>query len=242
MKAQDLLNRNGDHVAAMQAFDEAISNDPNNTDALLWRSIQWFTLGFVDLAIDDAEECLRVDPGYLNCTRFLARYYLQAGDQARALDYYLQSAEDGFFGADYAFLPLLINRGDRLTAAMALWNWNDEDRSYPARLILDAVEFPSQDHSAKRTAFNAWLQARGYDPADFNADLTILGDYAQVAEITTSETFSNDWLWEPVAAGFRQSPYFKPLLIKLKIPDFWRSFGFPPQCRPLGDDDFVCDP
>ena len=25
------------------------------------------------------------------------------------------------------------------------------------------------------------------------------------------------------------------------LPEYWRKHGFPPQCRPIGDDDFECD-
>ncbi len=242
VKAQAMLDRDGEHVAAMEAFAEAIRNDPNNTDALLWRSVQWFSLGFTDSAIKDAENCIEVDPGYLNCSRFLARYHLQAGNEAEALDHYLANTEKGFFGTDYSFLPMLIDRGDRLTAAMVLWSWNGDDRSYPAKLILDALEYPDRDHSTSRAAFNSWLKARGHDPENFRIDLVILGDYAQVFETANAATFSNHWMFEPPAAGFRKSPYFKKLLIKLNFPEFWREFGFPPNCRPLGYDDFECDP
>ncbi len=29
--------------------------------------------------------------------------------------------------------------------------------------------------------------------------------------------------------------------ISIGLPEFWREQGFPPQCRPVGDDDFECD-
>jgi hypothetical protein len=76
---------------------------------------------------------------------------------------------------------------------------------------------------------------------DSVGEYVILGDYAQAAANVTTTSYSNDWLWENYAAGFRRSPYFKPTVIKIGMPAFWRSHGFPPMCRPLGDDDFECD-
>ena len=33
----------------------------------------------------------------------------------------------------------------------------------------------------------------------------------------------------------------KRLMREIGIPAYWRKHGFPPQCRPLGSDDFECD-
>jgi hypothetical protein len=29
-------------------------------------------------------------------------------------------------------------------------------------------------------------------------------------------------------------------MIELGLPEYWREHGFPPQCRPMGHDDFEC--
>jgi hypothetical protein len=31
------------------------------------------------------------------------------------------------------------------------------------------------------------------------------------------------------------------LLQQIGVPTYWRAHGFPPQCRPVGEEDFVCD-
>jgi hypothetical protein len=49
------------------------------------------------------------------------------------------------------------------------------------------------------------------------------------------------WIWPPIWPGFHQSADFKRLANELKLPDYWRKHGFPPQCRPLEDGDFECD-
>jgi hypothetical protein len=48
-------------------------------------------------------------------------------------------------------------------------------------------------------------------------------------------------LFHPDAAGFRQTPQFKEIVRYWGFDELWRDRGFPPQCRPLGTDDFECD-
>jgi hypothetical protein len=49
------------------------------------------------------------------------------------------------------------------------------------------------------------------------------------------------WLaWHPDAAEFRKSDIFKAAMRKSGVLAFWQARGFPPQCKPVGDDDFVC--
>jgi hypothetical protein len=46
---------------------------------------------------------------------------------------------------------------------------------------------------------------------------------------------------------FRDDPAFlaseerKRLMRAWKLPEHWREHGFPPQCRPIGGEDFECD-
>jgi hypothetical protein len=46
--------------------------------------------------------------------------------------------------------------------------------------------------------------------------------------------------WDPVHAGFRNSPAFRRILENLGVPAYWREHGYPPLCRPVGADDYEC--
>jgi adenylate cyclase len=48
-------------------------------------------------------------------------------------------------------------------------------------------------------------------------------------------------LWDPVMQEFRQTPRFKEFVREIGLVDYWNKFGWPDLCRPVGDDDFVCD-
>jgi hypothetical protein len=48
-------------------------------------------------------------------------------------------------------------------------------------------------------------------------------------------------VWDPMMRRYRQGPEFKHFIRESGVFDYWREAGFPPQCRPLGEDDFECD-
>jgi adenylate cyclase len=49
------------------------------------------------------------------------------------------------------------------------------------------------------------------------------------------------YLWFPIARGFRETSRFKEFVREIGLVDYWKKFGWPDLCRPVGDDDFVCD-
>ncbi len=47
-------------------------------------------------------------------------------------------------------------------------------------------------------------------------------------------------LWLPAAGEFRKTPAFKEFIRAARLPEYWREYGWPEHCRPVGDDDFEC--
>ena len=50
-----------------------------------------------------------------------------------------------------------------------------------------------------------------------------------------------NWIWQSGFPGFHESGNFKRLVNHMGQPEYWHEHGFPPQCRPVGSDDFECD-
>ena len=48
------------------------------------------------------------------------------------------------------------------------------------------------------------------------------------------------FLWHPLLADARKLPAFKDLMRDIGLVDYWREFGWPDLCRPVGTDDFEC--
>lgn len=218
-------------------FDRALANDSRNTTAYVWRSIEWSMLGFHQNAISDAEACLEIDPHDETCRRHLALYQLIEGNTDLALDLYQVSAERGYKNLEVHFLEVFINRGDRLAAALSLWDYDFGNRSFPMAAYLDAIEFPERDHSKTLSILLNQIEEYG-DPMQLWIDLLVwLGAY----EYVTPDIYLYHWMWIDRHREWRQSPHFKQVYRDIKADQYWREYGFPPQCRPLGEEDFECD-
>jgi len=63
--------------------------------------------------------------------------------------------------------------------------------------------------------------------------LNALGDYENPLLITVQ--------WTDALSRYRQSSEFKQHARASGLPQYWRKHGFPPQCRPVGSDDFACE-
>ena len=49
------------------------------------------------------------------------------------------------------------------------------------------------------------------------------------------DDIETDFFWLPEAAGFRRLPDFAVLVEKLGLLEYWKQYGWPDDCRPMGD-------
>ena len=109
-----------------------------------------------------------------------------------------------------------------------LRGWRQHDELYQAYLK------PDGDHSAVIASIAAFFEqkpGRGID--DFLMLVMPIGYEPDSPERLT--------LWDASVREYRQTDKFKAYMQKIGAVGYWREFGFPPQCRALGDDDFECD-
>ena len=225
----------------LETLGRAIDADPRNETAFLWRALGWANLGWFDRAIADIDQCLVLDPAYPNCTRFKALMFLFQGRTEAALELFQQGVAVGF----------VRNRAESFV--LPLW---ERDQQLAARLLLDAREVPVElrklvldaliGASPADAAVIAEVERRLADRLDpltnslgFPA-LLWLREFDRAAESPELDTSSLSH-WETIP-GLRNSPAFKRLIERLGVDAHWRKHGFPPQCRPLGETDFECDP
>jgi TolB-like protein len=57
------------------------------------------------------------------------------------------------------------------------------------------------------------------------------------SRLTTIRLFS---LWFPVMRDVRRLAGFKELMEDINLPEYWRLYGWPDHCRPIGESDFDC--
>jgi adenylate cyclase len=230
---------NGDHISSMAHIDRAIQLDPNNPTNYLWRGLDYSTLGFQTESIADFEHCLEIDPAYANCKRHLALSSMIVNDNETALAMIQQVAKYGFSVFDYQVQSFqrLVSLGDRLAVTIMLFDSIKIDLAFPDTAVLDAMEFPERDHSRGLEKLLNWIEKTGSTPASYPVLMATFKAYDLVEPVASQHR----WVWLKEYTGFRTSEYFAPMISKVGAPAYWREKGFPPGCRPLGEEDFACD-
>jgi len=228
-----------DYEQALALLDEALARNPKNTTVHLWRTVVYLDLGYFDRAERDALRCLEIDPAYDICRSFLALAALFAGDTERALEIHETALRNGFWGNSNPFLYLYTVTGEERTALIAMAANNaalgiNKATAYEYRALTD----PAFDYKAEKTLIDqAYFRAGAAKPEWDPAHPDFLFLYRQYDQLRSSELA---YWWFPYPLEFRNSPHRKRMMREVGLPEYWRKHGFPPQCRPLGDDDFEC--
>jgi len=229
-----------DYEQVLALFEEALARDPKNTTAHLWQTIIYLDLGFFDRAEQGAQQCLDIDPAYEICRSFLALAVLFAGDTERALEIHETVLRHGFFGNSDPFLYLYIATGEERTALIAIAAANaasgiNNATAYEYRAMSD----PAFDFEAEKTLIEqAYVPPGETEPVISLTYPDYLLRYRRYDAMQSSEMA---YWWYPHPQEFRNSPHRKRLMRLTGMPEYWRKHGFPPQCRPVGADDFECD-
>jgi TolB-like protein len=226
-----------DFVGSMELYEEAIKRDPKNTTAWLWKGILFDFAGFMDEAIETFQQCLAIDPGYLNCKQIMAKSYLSKGDIETALRFHNETLEHVFHSTSYAFIPTYVRTGHRLLAVHIADAKLGHDNA-PVIEWIRAIENPDGDNSAGYARLKDW-ERRTDTGLNLHSIYNVFLTFKDYDELVAED--GAGWLlWLPEAEEFRASPQFKQFILDSGTYEFWQSYGFPPQCRPIGGDNFEC--
>jgi len=231
-----LVKDKTDWVGGLADYDRALKNDPKNTTAYLWRGITYRTLGFFDRAIAAMSKCVEIDPAYENCVRHLAIAYIFKGDYETAVDLYNKGLETNFINRENAFVYPMLKTGNR-AGALLLADRAMGGVGAPIGAWIRALESPDNISPKDMDAYKKWL---GNHQISENSPFEIFlafKDYDFLAGTVTD----TDYHWNPTAKDWRTTEGYKRYIEEKGILDFWLEAGFPPQCQPVGDDDFECD-
>ena len=230
-----------DHAAAIRHYKTAIEKDPRNATALHWLSYSLLGLGYLEEAIDYSEQCLALAPGYQNCVGNLSAAYFMLGDTEKAMEYRLENLlhGSGFFDWNHVY-HLVQSEQNHLLAGYLngyllyiradLWLI---DPVY--RALTD--ETYDKEKGLRRILARAEAEGLNWAADDPMAELINFshGAYDKI------EIFDGNVIWGNLVPDYVASPERKRLFREAGLPDYWRNHGFPPQCRPVGADDFECD-
>lgn len=214
---------------------QAIGHDPQNTTAFFWRGADYQSLGFLERATEDLQHCLDIDPAYEICRRYLAMTYLALGRTDAALRSYEVGMTRAYWNLDAYFAPAAAARGERLGVLGML---AQQLRAQPQVIqpIFRALTDPKFNERDRQEALA--LVDRGNEDTDSTfAALWILRSYDEMSAVNTDNP---SVIWLGGDPAWLKSAGRKKLMLRWRLPEYWRQHGFPPQCRPIGEADFEC--
>jgi len=167
----------------------------------------------------------------------MAKSYLSKGDTETALRFHNETLESAFHSTSHAFVPIYVRTGHRLLAVHIADAKLGHDNA-PVIEWIRAIENPDGDNSAGYARLKDW-ERRTDTGLDLHPIYNVFLTFKDYDKLVAED--GAGWVsWLPEAEEFRASPQFKHLIQDSGIFEFWRSYGFPPQCRPIGGDNFEC--
>jgi hypothetical protein len=167
---------------------------------------------------------------------------LLKGQTDAAMQLFERGVEAGFVrNRGASFVAALARRGDRVGALLLLKDLGASPDV--ATILLRALEHPGSISAADAATIERSLaQETQFSGQTMSLAMARLwmGRYDQIVD---AHDFWIDTVlqWDRGFPGFRNSAAFKTVLEKLGVPGYWREHGFPPQCRPVGQQDYTCD-
>jgi adenylate cyclase len=232
--ARNLVQRH-DLGAIIRDLERAVELDPHNSSALNWLGLSFGHVGRLEDALQAFRRCTEVAPRFGPCRENQYDALWGLGRSAEAFAQMQEALATGVVVSEYANFAMLAHFEER-TAFMLLANqskwlpgWHRHRDVYEAFRDLDG------DHAELLAELLEFHNARPAGTASYAAALLVpLGAYDLLPDISML-------IWGPDHAGYRRSLQFKHLIRESGALDYWRAHGYPPQCRPLGEDDFSCD-
>jgi adenylate cyclase len=212
-------------------FKRALELNPTDANALAGLGVAYGFVGKLEYAVEAWTRCIEADPALAACRSLLANGYVGLGRTQDANAVVDAAVDAGLLPATPSTLVTLVNLKRReaflfqAANTPALRGWRKFGSLY------DALSRPGEDHRAMTAELEKILDETGA-PIRAYSLLNALGDYKRPTSMM---------LWSPTLRAYRRSPEFKVHAIASGLPEYWRKHGFPPQCRPVGRDDFKCD-
>lgn len=227
---------------SLNFFAKALQRNPKETTALLWRGLTLLNLGYFKQAQQSYLTCLEIDPAAEICRRYLALSYLYLGEENAAIESFEQGALRGFTGIVEPFIRLYAEKGNKAAVIAYLYDRYAVESAHPQFIELDyrVLMDKSYKFEQERSLIETMWTAAGYT-IDWDNDTYSAFYYGYFEKISEEITNYIPLKWRRYPIEWRSSPYRKNLIIRDKLPDYWRVHGFPAQCKALPNNDFSCD-
>jgi TolB-like protein/Tfp pilus assembly protein PilF len=215
-------------------FDRALEIDPRNASVLLWRGMRYTLVGDLEKALNDFATCMRLEPYYVPCTENHFAVLAEMGKDEESRDAFIKALNISTTHPQYAYFASLARLGEELVFKAVtndptiLRGWRRHDE------LWNAYRNPYQDHGELIESIRLYMESKGnLNVEEFEFLVHPLGNDWRIP--------SNLLLWDASMKRYRQSNAFKSYIHESGIFEYWQEVGYPPQCWPVGEDEFECD-
>jgi TolB-like protein len=234
-----VLDGTQDFARLLTDLTMAIEINPRNDSALNWRGGLRFTLGDVDGALRDFKACIDYSPLAAPCAENYVSVLAGAGRDIEAFAEFRKLLNLGIVKPRESDLPLLARMGEEAAFKVmsndedVLFGWNEHDALYKA------LRNPQGDHRQLLRSLTLFVEA--------NPDRNVLALQLVLAYLDDSlqdlrsQDLENLVIWNQAHVHKRQTDRFRNHIRRTGILAYWQQYGFPPQCRAIGEGDFECD-
>jgi adenylate cyclase len=224
-----------DWATALDYFARAIDADPNNASAYIWLGNTLEAIGFLEEALAAYEQCVTLEPLYLPCVSNRPHVLVALGRFEEALAMYRRDLGRGLSLTGLSMIPLWVQTESDILFMEAA-NHPEVLRGFPRMAELYAAHLdPGGDHSELLADALQYLPKTRTDIGRINTDLLLVplgrNEIHWLGSLTWGDSFRR----------FRQTEAFRQIIRDAGVLAYWREHRFPPQCRPVGLDDFACD-
>ena len=223
-----------DIASVKRDLERAMELDPNDSSVVNWLGLTHSMVGEQELALENFKLCAEIDPFFAPCGDNIYDTLFALGRHDEALKAFQSSLERGVTSNSWVNFSLLAHFDEKTTfllgANQADWlpGWHRHEDLY------EAFKAKGEGHEALANELRTFLVGSNAEDHPFLGTLLIpVGIY----ELMPFPLY----MWGEDFTNYRQSPQFKDYIRNTGIHDYWLAEGFPPQCRPVGDNDFECD-
>ena len=232
----------------MAQYRQALKDEPRNPTLQQWFAEAFVTLGFLTQGLEHIQKAYELDPASPVVNQSMV--WIASLNQ-----------ED-----DLAFKHVEISNGLGMGNRALFVSTNSVVRRHGWQTFLDSLEtigevpamtracILAQDSPSIRDTLPAqldeWIENSPdrLIPARVIYCMVLSGQTDRAAEFgrlrVEDEWFELRMFWQSnaEAGALRQTRIFKDLLRDMGLVEFYREYGWPDLCRPIGEDDFECDP
>ena len=233
---------------AMDQYQKAINDDPRDPTLHQWRAEALLPMGFLKQALEQLQVAYDLDPASPVINQSMSWTASVNRKDDLALKHVDISKGLGVGNrAVFAAADSLV-RKDQIGVILSALD-DLEDTAPTERLCVEAIGEPSLKKQLL-PLLDQYLVERDPDEDLYWVVmcLALAGQPDRAAEIARTDIdeawgkLNVFWSSSPQAGAIRQTQVFKDLLKDMGLLDYYREYGWPDLCHPLGDDDFECDP